>query len=91
MLIGVVGLYVTRRPCWCMQGGAGNGLMSMDFDFASQPGKPEMLLSMDINEDAIVIINAGKGGGMGLGVRGIVYRLRVGCYCLWTSTRMPSL
>ena len=32
--------------------------MSMDFDFASQPGKPDMLLGMDVNEDAIVIINA---------------------------------
>lgn len=30
----------------------------MDFDFASQPGKPDMLLGMDVNEDAIVIINA---------------------------------
>lgn len=40
------------------QGGTSNALMSMDFDFASQPGKPDMLLSMDINEDAIVLINA---------------------------------
>ena len=32
--------------------------MSMDFDFASQAGKPDMLLGMDVNEDAIVIINA---------------------------------
>ena len=40
-----------------MQGGAGGGIMSMDFDFASQPGKPEMLLGMDVNEDAIMIIN----------------------------------
>ena len=30
----------------------------MDFDFASQPGKPDMLLGMDVNEDAIVMINA---------------------------------
>ncbi len=41
-----------------MQGGAAGGIMSMDFDFASQPGKPEMLLSMDMNEDAIIIIDA---------------------------------
>ena len=40
------------------QGGSGNGLLSMDFDFASQPGKPEMLLSLDINEDAVAVINA---------------------------------
>ncbi len=40
------------------QGGAGSGIMSMDFDFASQPGRPEMLMSMDVNEDAIVIVNA---------------------------------
>jgi len=39
-------------------GGSGNGIMSMDFDFASQAGKPDMLLGMDVNEDAIVIINA---------------------------------
>ncbi len=40
------------------QGGAGSGIMSMEFDFASQPGRPEMLMSMDVNEDAIVIINS---------------------------------
>lgn len=40
------------------QGGSGNGILSMDFDFASQPGKPEMLLSIDVNEDALAIINA---------------------------------
>ena len=40
------------------QGGSSNGLLSMDFDFASQPGKHEMLLSLDINEDAVAIINA---------------------------------
>jgi hypothetical protein len=43
---------------WTVQGGTSNGILSMDFDFASQPGKPDMLLSMDVNEDAIVIINA---------------------------------
>lgn len=40
------------------QGGSGNGLLSMDFDFASQPGKPEMLLSLDVNEDAVAVIDA---------------------------------
>lgn len=41
------------------QGGTGNaGALAMDFDFASQQGKPDMLLSMDVNEDAIAIINA---------------------------------
>lgn len=40
------------------QGGSGNGILSMDFDFASQPGKPEMLLSLDLNEDAVIVINA---------------------------------
>lgn len=38
-------------------GGTSSGIQSMDFDFASQPGKPERLLALDINEDSVVIIN----------------------------------
>uniref|UniRef100_A0A7R9VSG4 PAS domain-containing protein n=1 Tax=Chlamydomonas euryale TaxID=1486919 RepID=A0A7R9VSG4_9CHLO len=38
-------------------GGTSHGIQSMDFDFASQPGKHECLLGLDINEDAVVIIN----------------------------------
>lgn len=39
-------------------GTSGGSILSMDFDFASQPGKPEMLLSMDVNDDCVVIINS---------------------------------
>jgi hypothetical protein len=38
-------------------GGTTNGIQTLSFDFASQAGMPEMLVGMDINEDAVCIIN----------------------------------
>jgi len=39
------------------QGGNGDALMSMDFDFTGQ-GKPEFLTTMDLHEDAVIVIDA---------------------------------
>mmetsp|Transcript_27632 Transcript_27632/g.60501 ORF Transcript_27632/g.60501 Transcript_27632/m.60501 type:complete len:2143 (+) Transcript_27632:192-6620(+) len=39
-------------------GSSGEGFLGMDFNFAGQAGKPEMLQSMNSSEDAVVIINA---------------------------------
>ena len=70
------------------QGGSGNGILSMDFDFASQPGKPDMLLGMDVNEDAIVMCNHEGQIMMVSQVRGDGYR--EGCVT-WVSDEVFRL
>jgi hypothetical protein len=39
-------------------GGTTNGIKTLSFDFASQVGFPEMLVGMDVSEDAVCIINS---------------------------------